>query len=210
MKFNRQTAIKDDSQPRAWLPILLDRFTLPLAERLAEMGVKPNTLTVVSAIFIFIGLTFLAFKQVIPALIFMALYGLTDTLDGKIARGTGQCTKFGKLFDITVDLVLFAPLFYFILGSQTSFAFGFMCLWFLFGRIVLQKFNDNKAILNPTSKIYLIKQTILNTIHPFKMEAWILYVISPLVCMIYMVCVEAVMFFGSLWIVARKCSNEDY
>lgn len=78
---------------------LVKRFVRPLADK----GVSPNTISVIS-----LGLSFLsgclyAFGLIFAGGIFLLLSGFTDTIDGAIARLTGQSTKFGALLDSTLD-----------------------------------------------------------------------------------------------------------
>lgn len=70
---------------------------------LANKGISPNTISIIS-----LGLSFLsgclyAFGLIFTGGILLLLSGFTDTLDGAIARLTGQSTRFGALLDSTLD-----------------------------------------------------------------------------------------------------------
>lgn len=90
-------------------------FVATLVRPLAALGIRPNHLTVLglvltSGVAVIIGLGY-TFIGGILVLFVTAL----DTLDGSLARATGQVTRFGAFFDATLDryadLVLLAALF---------------------------------------------------------------------------------------------------
>ncbi len=78
---------------------LLQRCVRPLADK----GVSPNTISIISLGLSFFSGCFYAFGLFFAGGIFLLLSGFTDTLDGAIARLTGQSTKFGALLDSTLD-----------------------------------------------------------------------------------------------------------
>lgn len=59
----------------------------------------PNILTILRFVLIPIILNFLAQDNYIMAFVFLTLSGLTDVLDGYIARKYNFITNFGKLID---------------------------------------------------------------------------------------------------------------
>lgn len=69
----------------------------------------PNTLTVIRffliPLFIFVFFSHLKFNYIIAIVIFL-LSGITDILDGYIARKYNMVTKFGKLFDPFADKLM--------------------------------------------------------------------------------------------------------
>ena len=65
----------------------------------------PNILTVLRFIFIPIILHFLVLDKFILAIIFLTLSGITDILDGTIARKFNFITNFGKLIDPLADKI---------------------------------------------------------------------------------------------------------
>mgnify|MGYP006074197439 FL=1 len=63
----------------------------------------PNILTILRFVLIPIILNFLAQDNYIMAFVFLTLSGLTDVLDGYIARKYNFITNFGKLIDPLAD-----------------------------------------------------------------------------------------------------------
>ena len=65
----------------------------------------PNTLTVLRFILIPFILHFLVYDEFILAIVFLTISGLTDILDGTIARKFNFITNFGKLIDPLADKI---------------------------------------------------------------------------------------------------------
>ena len=65
----------------------------------------PNILTVLRLLLIPVILHFLVHDQFILAIIFLTLSGITDILDGTIARKFNFITNFGKLIDPLADKI---------------------------------------------------------------------------------------------------------
>ena len=63
----------------------------------------PNVLTLVRFILIIPIVLCIAYEKFIIALIFLVLSGITDVLDGTIARKFNLITDFGKLMDPLAD-----------------------------------------------------------------------------------------------------------
>ena len=77
----------------------------PLVAWLQRTGIRPNTLTTIGTAMVLVsavgyGLGWIRFGGA-----FLLLSGVVDTLDGQVARNSGQETKFGAFFDSTLDRV---------------------------------------------------------------------------------------------------------
>ena len=120
-----------------WLNIFVYRyFTVPLAKALFRIQVSPNRITFLSLIF---GLTAAVLFSIgyvhFAVAMFLTSY-ILDAVDGKIARMTGNYSKYGAWFDIFVDRIVFYTC---ILGlivnandKETSvFLFSIVCLFSL-------------------------------------------------------------------------------
>lgn len=82
----------------------------------------PNAISVFRLIFSFCLFFFSLYS---PAFyVFYLLAGVSDVLDGYLARKTGNCTKIGSFLDSIGDLLLFAALAYLLL-THYSFPLGF-------------------------------------------------------------------------------------
>ena len=99
----------------------------PLVRLLTKLNVHPNTFTTVGFIFSCIATYFAvigSFHIVTAgsfrlAAVFLLLSGLCDSIDGKLARESGKVSKFGALYDSTLDrysevIFFFGMAFFFI------------------------------------------------------------------------------------------------
>ena len=78
---------------------------------LARLGVSPNVITLLGLpVYATAGLLF-ACKQFSLAAIVLCFAGLTDVLDGAVARVSGRVTRFGAFLDSTVDRYCDAAVF---------------------------------------------------------------------------------------------------
>jgi CDP-diacylglycerol---glycerol-3-phosphate 3-phosphatidyltransferase len=106
-----------------------DRFLdliRPFVHLLSKMKVRPNTLTATGwALSVGAGVLFgLGYIKSAGAL--MLLAGLFDTLDGAVARHSGQTTVFGAFFDSTLDRlsesIIFMGIIYFYATAASPYA----------------------------------------------------------------------------------------
>lgn len=79
--------------------------TMPLTDRLIRIGVGPNAITTVGAVVVVASAVAFGFGRVRLGGFLLLLSGLIDTLDGQVARTTGQTTLFGAFYDSTLDRV---------------------------------------------------------------------------------------------------------
>lgn len=85
--------------PRA----LPSQVTGPVVAVLARLGVTPNMLTVAQLIGGVIAAVIIANGELLIGGIVVILAAGLDAFDGTLARTTGQVTKFGGVFDSTID-----------------------------------------------------------------------------------------------------------
>ncbi len=89
-----------------------------VGKTLAQTGISPNALTVVSPILTLGAVWLLATGQFLLAGFVIAFTSAFDMLDGALARTTNQVSKFGAFLDSTLDrvsevLILFGLLLYY-------------------------------------------------------------------------------------------------
>ncbi len=75
----------------------------PLARDLRR---GPNLLTLSRIVLIFVSAAFYRFDQPVISLVLGVTAGLTDTLDGWLARRTGQVSRIGEILDQFSDVVM--------------------------------------------------------------------------------------------------------
>ncbi len=77
----------------------------PLVERLIRAGVRPNTITTIGTGLVLVSALAYAVGYIRVGGLLLLLSGVTDTLDGQVARGGAMVTKFGAFYDSTLDRV---------------------------------------------------------------------------------------------------------
>jgi CDP-diacylglycerol--glycerol-3-phosphate 3-phosphatidyltransferase len=101
--------------PRA----LPKQITYPVVAVLAKLGVTPNMLTVAQLVVGTAAGYVVATGELFWGGVVMIVGALLDAFDGTLARTTGKVTKFGGVFDSTVDrlfegVVLAGVLYYYL------------------------------------------------------------------------------------------------
>lgn len=99
--------MKDKLKDFTVLPKSIQKWFLrivdPVIEFVVHFNVHPNFFTVLGLIVSIIGAYFFAKHNLRIGAIYILLGGLCDIIDGKVARKTGLSTKFGALFDSSLD-----------------------------------------------------------------------------------------------------------
>jgi len=91
----------------------------PFIQLLTRWDIHPNTFTTLGFIVSCISTYFMTLGLFRIAALLVLLAGLFDTIDGKLARDSGKVSKFGALFDSTLDrysevILFFGMAYYFI------------------------------------------------------------------------------------------------
>lgn len=112
---------------------LLDPYTVKIAKFVYNLGFSANIVTLINFILgmsaIIIILVMKNYTSFIIGAILIALRNLGDTLDGKIARGSGIKSTYGGFSDIVSDWVFFHPAFFIALGILTNhLLIGLLCI----------------------------------------------------------------------------------
>ena len=77
----------------------------PLVARLIRSGVRPNTITTIGTGLVLVSALAFGLGHIRIGGALLLLSGVTDTLDGQVARGGAMVTKFGAFYDSTLDRV---------------------------------------------------------------------------------------------------------
>jgi CDP-diacylglycerol--glycerol-3-phosphate 3-phosphatidyltransferase len=98
------------------------RLLTPLARWLLKLGVSPDIVTIVGTLGVcFAALFFYPRHQFFWGSLVIAIFALSDSLDGVMARLSGRSTKWGAYLDSTLDRV------------ADSAIFGGLVLWYSAG-----------------------------------------------------------------------------
>jgi len=81
------------------------RLTQPLSNLLMRWGVTPNLITSLGAAIVVLSAVAFATGWIRLGGGLLVLSGVIDTLDGQVARSSGQATRFGAFYDSTLDRV---------------------------------------------------------------------------------------------------------
>lgn len=79
--------------------------TRPVTTWLIRSGVRPNTITTFAALVVIASAVAFGAGGIRLGAGLLLLSGILDTLDGDVARATGQTTRFGAFYDSTLDRV---------------------------------------------------------------------------------------------------------
>ncbi|MDZ7262927.1 MAG: CDP-alcohol phosphatidyltransferase family protein [candidate division KSB1 bacterium] len=99
----------------------------PVVNFFVKLNPNPNWFTTFGLLLSIVSAYFFAVGRLKLGGLFIILSGTFDIIDGKVARHTGQVTKFGALYDSTMDryaevIVFFGLVYYF--GRQKWFLYG--------------------------------------------------------------------------------------
>ncbi len=80
-----------------------DKLLIPLVYAVKALHLSPNVISTIGIIPSFIAAILLAYGWFVTAGFFILFGGIMDMIDGKIARLTNRTSKFGALYDSTLD-----------------------------------------------------------------------------------------------------------
>lgn len=117
------------------------RLLDPIGQALLRAGVSPNAVTMLGTAGVIAGaFGFAARGKFIAAVVVITLCGLTDVMDGAMARSRGTTSRYGALLDSTMDRVADGAIFagiiwwYHTQSDAWAMAAGLICL--VMGQIV--------------------------------------------------------------------------
>jgi CDP-diacylglycerol--glycerol-3-phosphate 3-phosphatidyltransferase len=77
----------------------------PIVDVLLKWGVRPNTITTFGTGLVLVSAVLYGVGQVRLGGLFLLLSGITDTIDGQVARRGAMVTRFGAFYDSTLDRI---------------------------------------------------------------------------------------------------------
>ena len=77
----------------------------PVVDLLLKWGVRPNTITTFGTALVLVSALFYGLGQMRLGGLFLLLSGVTDTIDGQVARRGAMVTRFGAFYDSTLDRI---------------------------------------------------------------------------------------------------------
>ncbi|MEK6826904.1 MAG: CDP-alcohol phosphatidyltransferase family protein [Nanoarchaeota archaeon] len=182
-----------------YLAKIADPYTAKIAQFVYNtFGISANMMTLITFLIGIASLSVLFFVRSYTGLILAAILifirNLTDTLDGKIARGTGKTSSMGGFSDIVSDWVFFHAAFFVIIGYLTNnIIIGFLCVTGYMSReFTRRKFTEKYGVkITETSeakkmpflvsivrKYNLGEVTILSPLIILINPVWIIYFVA--------------------------------
>jgi CDP-diacylglycerol--glycerol-3-phosphate 3-phosphatidyltransferase len=108
------------------------KLITPVVELFVRLELNPNFFTTIGFILTIGGAVLFAAGHLVSAGIIVLLAGTFDIIDGKVARATNRVTRFGALYDSTLDrysevIMFFGMAFHFVKADMfiTSIAVSF-------------------------------------------------------------------------------------
>lgn len=107
-----------------WIKNLYLRIITPVIDFFIKQRLNPNHFTTLSLILSIIAAYLFAIGSLKIAGVIMIIAGTFDIIDGKVARATNRVTKFGALYDSTLDryaeVLIFFGLAYYFMNNHWS------------------------------------------------------------------------------------------
>ncbi len=119
-----------------------ERIMMPMGRVLSQIGLTPNSITVISVLVSVVACYFFFIQNLILGVIFTVLTGVVDMFDGAIARATNGGTRFGAVFDHVLDRYAeYFIIFGIILGGYIDWWIGLFTLF----SMIMASFTRAKA-----------------------------------------------------------------
>ncbi len=162
----------------------------PIVGLSSQLNVHPNTFTTVGFFLGCVAAYFAAVGSLRTAACLILLSGICDTIDGKLARHSGKVSKFGALYDSTMDrysevVFFFGMAFYFIKNGWylTSVAVavglgGSLMVSYVRARAEGLGFECKVGILQRAERLLLLGLGGLIHLYTFVAAIWVVAVLS--------------------------------
>lgn len=121
VKLKKRDGMRHLTTKACYLDFMSSRF-------FRDLRSTPNTITLSRIILLWVAVLVYFYFAIIPGLLLATLAGVTDYLDGYVARRTGQVTRLGEILDQFSDLCFES--FVILLGTVKGyFPAVFLCLY---------------------------------------------------------------------------------
>jgi CDP-diacylglycerol---glycerol-3-phosphate 3-phosphatidyltransferase len=171
----------------------------PFIQLLTRWNMHPNTFTTLGFIVSCFSTYFMAVGSFRFAALLVLLAGLFDTIDGKLARDSGKVSRFGALFDSTLDrysevILFFGMAYYFIEHDmyRSSIAVavalgGSLMVSYIRARAEGLGFECKVGVLQRPERLLLISLGGLIHIVALIVAIWIIAVLSNITAVVRIV-----------------------
>jgi CDP-diacylglycerol--glycerol-3-phosphate 3-phosphatidyltransferase len=162
----------------------------PLVRLFSSWGLSPNSFTVAGVIITTIGAAAFVMGYIRMAGIFILLGGFCDTIDGLLARAAKKDSRFGALFDSTVDryaefIMFFGIATYFFYVDDVKTAAGTLlalCGSFMVSycraRSESLGYKAKTGLMQRPERVVLIGLGAMIHINAFKLAIWLVAILA--------------------------------
>jgi len=183
-KFMMETVITDKIKTQYYS--IVD----PMIDFFIRQNAHPNVFTLIGLVLSIISSIFSGMGIFRMAGLFLLISGMCDSIDGTIARRSGQASKFGALFDSTLDrysdmFVFFGLAFFFIKEHATLTSIvlamglvGTMMVSYIRARAEGLGFQCSTGLMQRPERIILLAFGAITTKSILIMSIWIVAVLS--------------------------------
>lgn len=189
---------KNEPIPEKWKSFYLSTLH-PIVRLLANRNMHPNVLTTCGFIASLVASYWMAIGSFRIGAGFILLAGICDTIDGKLARDSKKVSKFGALFDSTLDrysetLLFFGMAYYYIKHDLYATSIGVaialggsLMVSYIRARAEGLGFECKVGILQRSERLLLLVFGAL--IHPVALTVaiWIIAVLSNVTAVVRIV-----------------------
>jgi CDP-diacylglycerol---glycerol-3-phosphate 3-phosphatidyltransferase len=171
----------------------------PLIQLLTRWDMHPNTFTTLGFIVSCISTYFMGVGSFRIAALLVLLAGMFDTIDGKLARDSGKVSRFGALFDSTLDryseVILFFGMAYYFVEHKLYLSTiavavalgGSLMVSYIRARAEGLGFECKVGILQRPERLLLIALGGLIHLHALVVAIWIIAVLSNITAVVRIV-----------------------
>ena len=162
----------------------------PIVRLFTKLNINPNTFTTIGFLISCIAALYMASGHLRTAACLILLSGLCDTIDGKLARSSGKVTRFGALYDSTLDrysevIFFFGLAFYFIKNGwyRTSVVLavglgGSLMVSYVRARAESLGFHCKVGLLQRAERLLLLGAGALIHLYALVAAIWIIGILS--------------------------------
>jgi len=162
-------------------------YIVPLLEK---TGVTPNGLTIIGLLFTMIIAIILALGYFTTGGVLLIFAALFDTLDGALARQTGQSSKFGAFLDSTMDrfsegVILIGLTYYYASSPESGWVEVTLLAVILLGSLMVSYTRARAEALGFECKVGLLQRPervillVLGLITPWmRIALWLLAIFT--------------------------------
>ena len=169
-----------------------NKLLMPLVYTVKTFHISPNMLSTIGIIPSIVAAFLLAYGWFVAAGVFILLGGVIDMIDGKLARLTNRTSKFGALYDSTLDriaeIAMYTGIGYFFVYQDMHFtsllvviaASGSIMVSYVRARAESHGYSCNVGWMRRGERIVLLGGAALLSFYPQPFDALVIGILKIL------------------------------